>query len=214
MYKTAIFDLDGTLMNTLEDLTDSLNFSLEKNGFSKRTTDEVRHFLGNGYSHLINSALPDGATPAERDKVLSDFQGHYIANCENKTKPYDGVCEMLCKLSDAKVKLCIVSNKNDEAVKQLRDKFFPSVNVAIGEREGVKRKPAPDMVVAALEELGEDRVNSVYVGDSEVDILTAENSGVPCISVGWGFRTHEELISAGAQKIYDSVDEVYRAIVL
>lgn len=198
---TIIFDLDGTLLNTLEDLTDSVNHAMRQFGLPEHTIEDVRTFVGNGAAKLIERAVPQGRENAGYDAVLSAFRKYYQAHCEEKTRPYDGVPEMLAQLKRAGYRMAIVSNKPDGAVKQLYEKYFGAyVQAAVGEHPGAKKKPAPDMVCQALAELASDASRAVYVGDSEVDLQTAANVPMPCISVMWGFRTREELYAAGADR--------------
>lgn len=198
-YKTAIFDLDGTLLNTLEDLTDSVNAALEKNNKPQRTIDEVRSFVGNGIRLLMERAVPEGTPLEETDQIFADFKAHYALHCNDKTRPYDGMIALLKKLSNEGYNLAIVSNKADNAVKELNKIYFQDViTVAIGERAGIEKKPAPDTVNQAFRELGVTKEDAVYIGDSDVDVMTAKNSGLPCISVLWGFREKEFLKEKGA----------------
>lgn len=185
-----LFDLDGTLLNTLEDLADSVNHVLAEFGYSGRTLEEVRQFVGNGAGRLIARAVPVGAKP---DPVLEAFQSYYAAHCQIKTRPYDGIPDALSRLGK-KYPIAIVSNKPDVAVKMLCASVFPGI-LAMGESTGCPRKPAPDMVRKAMEAIGAD--TCVYVGDSEVDVLTAKNAGVPCLSVLWGFRSRADIEAAG-----------------
>jgi len=212
-YNTIIFDLDGTLLNTLDDLCDSTNYALTINDLPQRTYEEMRTFVGNGILRMITLAVPNGTDNPKFEKVFEDFKAHYAKNCENKTKPYAGTEALVRDLSKKGFKLAIVSNKIDSAVKQLRDKYFSDVDVAIGETNGMAKKPAPDMVMHAMNILGASRVNTVYIGDSEVDIKTAQNSSLDCISVGWGFRTESELKASGADRVYFTCDEVYNALI-
>lgn len=196
---TIIFDLDGTLLNTLEDLTDSVNYAMEKFGFPVHTIEEIRSFVGNGAPKLIERSIPQGTENPSYEAVLAAFKEHYAAHCEDKTKPYEGVMELLAQLKEKGCRMAVVSNKFDGAVKRLCKKYFGSyLETAIGESADVKRKPAPDTVYRALHELGCDGSHAVYVGDSEVDIQTAKNASLPCISVTWGFRTEEKLLNEGA----------------
>lgn len=189
--KTAIlFDLDGTLLDTLADIHAAVNHSLALRGYPERTLEEVRQFVGNGAERLFDLAVPAGADPRPS---LEEFRRWYPEHCEERTGPYEGIPETLAVLGE-KYPLAIVSNKPDPAVKPLCRKYFPGI-FAIGESPACPRKPAPDMVRRALEELGADRC--VYVGDSEVDVLTAKNAGVPCVSVLWGFRTRQEIAPWG-----------------
>ncbi len=186
-----LFDLDGTLLDTLEDLADAVNYALSHHGYPQRTLEEVRRFVGNGAARLISLSVPEGA-PFE--PVLATFQTYYRAHSQIKTRPYPGILEML-EAVRAKYPVAVVSNKPDPAVKLLCASLFGDI-YALGETAGCPRKPAPDMLHKAMKDLGVDRC--VYVGDSEVDAVTARNTGVPCISVLWGFRTKEDLLEAGA----------------
>lgn len=199
MTDTIIFDLDGTLLNTLEDLTDSVNYVMERYGYPVHTIDEVRRYVGNGAAKLIERAVPQGSGNPLYREVLEAYREHYAAHCEGKTAPYAGVMEMLAGAKQAGYRMAVVSNKPDKAVKQLGVKFFGEyVRCFHGDREGGQRKPAPDMVYRALGELDSDAEHAVYVGDSEVDLQTAANVPMTCISVTWGFRTREQLLEAGA----------------
>ena len=193
--KTAIlFDLDGTLLDTLGDLHASTNAVLASFGYPERTVDEVRRFVGNGARRLIEQAVPAGEDHRV-DEVLAAFQTYYAAHCDILTRPYPGIPELLTRLG-AQYPLAVVSNKPDRAVKELASIYFPTL-YARGESTDCPRKPAPDMVFAAMKALGSDRC--VYVGDSEVDVLTAQNAAVPCIAVTWGFRDVDTLQEAGAE---------------
>lgn len=198
---TIIFDLDGTLLNTLEDLTDSVNYAMEKFGFPVHTIEEIRSFVGNGAPKLIERSIPQGTENPSYEAVLAAFKEYYAAHCEDKTNPYEGIMELLAQLKEKGCRMAVVSNKFDGAVKRLCKKYFGEYfEAAIGESADVKRKPAPDTVYRALRELSCDGSRAVYVGDSEVDIQTAQNASLPCISVTWGFRTEEQLRAAGAQE--------------
>lgn len=209
MKNTVIFDLDGTLLNTLDDLTDSVNFALGEMGYPLHTADEVRMMVGNSVIYLIEQALPDGTDKEIFDKTLALFESHYQTNMRNKTAPYDGVMQMLDKLSTEGYKLAVVSNKPDvftqELVGELFGKYIP---LAIGRSETIARKPAPDMLELAIKQLGSDPDSTVYVGDSEVDVETSINAGVDCVGCLWGFRDRETLESAGAEFIISSPDEL------
>ncbi len=196
---TVIFDMDGTVLDTLDDLTDSVNYVLDKYGMPRRTKDEYRRFFGNGIEFALRCAVPDDTPNDVIEEMLPIFKEHYNAHCLDKTKPYDGILELMKELKGRGYKLAIVSNKIDSAVKELNERVFSDyVSVAIGEKDGIKRKPAPDTVLAALAELNSSKEEAVYVGDSEVDFQTAQNSGLPCISVLWGFRDKDFLIEQGA----------------
>lgn len=213
MYKAVIFDLDGTLLDTLEDLKNSVNYALEKSGMPKRSLDEVRAFVGNGVANLIKRAVPRDTAEEAEQKVFADFKSHYGVHCEDLTKPYPGVNELLDELKAVGIKTAVVSNKLESAVKKLCQKYFgEGISAAAGDIEGRKRKPEPDSVFAVLEELGIDACDAVYVGDSEVDVLTAENCGMDCIAVSWGFRSRETLAEAGAKVIVDTVDEIKKIL--
>ncbi len=191
--KTGIlFDLDGTLLDTLEDLQDGVNYALAALGYPARSREEVRAFVGNGARRLLELSVPQGEDSEEAFRV---FKEYYDAHCRIKTRPYSGIPETLEKIR-AEYPVAIVSNKPDSAVKALCADYFPGI-FALGERPDCPRKPAPDMVYRAMAELGVDRC--VYVGDSEVDVLTARNAGVPCLSVLWGFRDRAEIEIAGGR---------------
>lgn len=187
-----LFDLDGTLLDTLDDLMDGVNYALSQFGYPCRSREEVRQFVGNGAARLIRLAVPDGA---EWEPVLTVFQKYYKDHCQIKTKPYAGILGALAQLKEC-YPVAIVSNKPDAAVKELCSQYFPGL-YARGESSDCPRKPAPDMVYKAMEAIGADRC--VYVGDSEVDVLTAQNAGVPCLSVLWGFRDEAEIRQFGGE---------------
>lgn len=209
MYKLIIFDLDGTILNTLEDLADSTNYALSRNYFPERTIDEVREFVGNGIGRLIERAVPDGTGPAVVEKVLADFKVYYGEHCADKTKPYDGIKEVIGKLKKQGYMTAVVSNKADFAVQQLCEDYFSGLfDFVVGEREGIRRKPAPDSVLEVLERLHIEKKNTLYIGDSEVDIQTADNAGVDQVSVEWGFRKREYLLSQGARRIVKVPEEI------
>ncbi|MCI6935562.1 MAG: HAD family hydrolase [Clostridiales bacterium] len=199
--KTGIlFDLDGTLLNTLEDLLDATNYALRQCGYSERTLGELRRFVGNGAENQIRMSLPEGASPEEVERVLSVYKPYYTAHCQVKTRPYDGVLEAL-EVLKAKYPIAVVSNKPDGAVKALCAEMFPGI-FALGETPDCPRKPAPDMVNKACRAIGAD--TCVYVGDSEVDVVTAKNAGVPCLSVLWGFRDKADIEGAGGSHFCES----------
>jgi len=196
-----LFDLDGTLLDTLEDLLDATNHALRAHGYPERTLPELRRFVGNGAHNQIRLSVPGGADPLP---VLETYLGYYPSHCRIKTRPYDGIPEVLRKLKE-KHPVAVVSNKPDGAVKELCADIFPGI-YALGEAPGCPRKPAPEMVHKAMEALGVDKC--IYIGDSEVDILTAKNAGVPCISVTWGFRDEPDLIRAGADTLCRTPEEL------
>ena len=206
---TVIFDMDGTVLNTLEDLTVSMNYVLEKFGMPGHKLEEYRLFFGNGVKEALRLSLPEGVSESILDEMMPVFKEHYDAHCLDKTGPYDGITEMMKCLKAKGYKMAIVSNKIDSAVKELHQRFFAeSVDIAISEKPGINRKPAPDMVVTALEELGSSKEESVYIGDSEVDFLTAKNSELPCISVLWGFRDKDYLVEQGAYCFADKPEDI------
>lgn len=208
-YKALLFDLDGTLLDTITDLASAVNHTMERYGYPTHTVEAITDMVGNGVRSLVASALPGGTENPEFPKVLADFRAYYELHKLDATAPYEGINAMLEALSAAGVPVGIVSNKLDPAVKALAATFFPhTVRVAIGEREGIARKPAPDAVFAALEALGVGREGAAYIGDSEVDVLTAKNAGLVGLSVGWGFRTEADLIAAGADRVFKTPAEL------
>lgn len=214
-YQTAVFDLDGTLLDTLEDLYLATNAALESHSLPRRSRDEVRMFVGNGVEMLIRRAVPSCTDEKTTLAVLADFKTTYAAICEDHTRPYDGIMEMLRALREKGIRVAVVSNKFDAAVKQLCQKYFGDlVEVAIGERAGVRKKPAPDTVYEALKELGMTATGAVYIGDSDVDIETAKNCGMPCISVTWGLRDKDFLLQSGAKILVDSPERLLGVIIV
>ena len=206
--KTGIlFDLDGTLLNTLEDLVDATNYALAAFGHPPRTLKEVRRFIGNGAENQIRLSLPDDKKE-DLQQVLALYKPYYTDHCQIKTKPYEGVLAALKTLGE-KYPIAIVSNKPDAAVKALCADYFPGI-YALGETAGCPRKPAADMVFKAMEAIGAERC--IYVGDSEVDVLTAKNAGVPCVCVLWGFRDREDLEAAGADYFCRTTKEMEATI--
>ena len=207
----AIFDLDGTLLDTLDDLTDSMNYLLGKHNFPLRTRDEVRNFVGNGVRKLVERAVPNDYKEDDEfiDKFYNDFSLYYNSHSDIKTSPYPGTLDMLDKLLRNGFDIAIVSNKIDSAVKDLSMKFFGErIKAAIGEKPSIRHKPEPDMVFMAMEKMDADKGNSIYIGDSEVDIQTAKNSGIPCISVLWGFKDRKFLEMSGASILVDSMESL------
>lgn len=209
--KIVIFDLDGTLINTLEDLKDSTNYALSCLNYPTKTIDEICQFVGNGVAKLIERAIPDGKDNPDFQQCLETFKNHYSKNMYNKTAPYDKIPQILKTLKQKGYITAVVSNKFDMAVKELCSKYFPDlIDFAAGENEacGIRKKPAPDTVLKVLEKFNLTNNEAVYVGDSDVDIMTAKNSKMPCISVTWGFRNREFLIKHDAEIIIDSPDEI------
>lgn len=213
MINSCIFDLDGTLLNTLADLRESTNYALKKFDFPVRSTEEIRNFVGNGLRMLIRRAVPNETDEETVERVLAEMKAHYREHYHDGTVPYDGILPFLRKMKNCGFRMAIVSNKADPMVQLLRTLYFDDlISVAVGELEGVARKPAPDMVEIAMQRLGCTAENAVYIGDSEVDIETAKNAGLPCLSVGWGFRDEEILHNAGAKTIYHSPAELQEAL--
>ena len=209
-YQLAIFDLDGTLLNTLEDLADSTNYIMRQFGYPERTLKEVRNFVGNGIRKLLERSAPKDTASEEIDRMFEQFKEHYGAHCADKTKPYDGIMELLEKLKKQGVMLAVVSNKADYAVKALCEQYFPGMfHEAVGERVGIARKPAPDTVEEVLKNLKMDKSQAVYIGDSEVDVQTARNAKLDCIAVDWGFRDIEVLKKAGAETIVSTPETLF-----
>ena len=204
-YKTILFDLDGTLLDTLEDLADAVNHILERHRCPQRTLDEVRLFVGNGLGMLMRRALPSQYSQMVSDLLAEELRTYYTAHSRIKTEAYPGMRELLEELHTAGAKVAVVSNKADEAVEELCRCYFPGlVDAAVGETPGRRPKPAPDAVDLALERLGANRDGAVYVGDSQVDLDTARTAGLPCIAVTWGFRARQDLVKAGAETLADT----------
>ncbi len=212
-YKLAIFDLDGTILNSLEDLTDSVNHALEMNAFPTHSIDEIRTYIGNGARLLAKRSLPADADEGTVDKVLADFQAYYKTHGDIKTRPYDGVVAALDTLRARGVKLAVLSNKPDAATQTLCKRYFGDIfDYVSGEKTGIPRKPAPDGVEVILSQLGVNKCDAVYIGDSEVDVETAINSGLDCISTAWGFRDETTLKAAGTKCIVYDADALLDAI--
>lgn len=208
-YKLAVFDMDGTILNTLEDLADSTNYALKANGLPERTIDEVRRFVGNGIRLLIERAVPTDTDKEFTDKVFDTFKEYYKTHCAVKTRPYDGIKDVLLELRKAGCLTAVVSNKADFAVQDLCKDYFDNLfDFAIGEREGIKKKPAPDSVFEVLSKLNVEKDNAVYIGDSDVDFATSVNAGMDVIMVGWGFRDEEFLREKGAKRIIKQPSEI------
>ena len=229
-YRTYIFDLDGTLLDTLGDLAASVNYALRQNGLPEHTVDDVRRFVGNGVRKLMERAVPDGAANPQFEMAYATFREHYMQHALDTTRPYDGIPEVLHELKTRGCRLAVVSNKMMAATQELVAHFFPEIEVAIGEHEaeGIRKKPAPDTVREALRRLNtknstlktqhstlntqhstlNTQHSAVYVGDSDVDIETARNSGLPCISVLWGFRDRDFLVAHGATTLISNPSEL------
>lgn len=213
-YKLAIFDMDGTILNTLDDLAASTNYALKANGMPGRTTEEVCSFVGNGIQKLIERASAPGSSEAQKEQVLATFKDYYKDHCADKTRPYDGIMDLLATLRKKGILTAVVSNKGDFAVQILCQDYFPDMfDFAVGEKEGIRRKPAPDSVQAVLDKFQIDKKDAVYIGDSEVDIQTGANAGMKVIAVDWGFRTEEFLKESGADCIVHTMEELLKKIV-
>lgn len=209
-YNTVIFDLDGTLLDSLDDLTAAINYVMGKHGYPEHTREAVRGFVGNGVVRLLECAVPNGKENPDFDACLSEYRAYYESHAMVHTRPYDGVMNLLETLLKDGCKVAVVSNKQDAAVKSLCAQCFPSIHCAMGEMEsrGIRRKPYPDMVIETIKQLGSVKERCCYIGDSEVDIETAKNTGIDCISVTWGFREADFLRKQGASMIADNADEV------
>ena len=207
---TYIFDLDGTLLDTLQDLAAAVNYALLKNGMKEHSIDDIRRFVGNGVRKLIERAVPAGTESSILNIVFADFRTYYMEHSLDVTKPYEGIPEVLQELKRRGCKMAVVSNKMMAATQELVAHFFPEIKVAIGENEaeGIRKKPASDMVHEALKQLGADTNTAVYIGDSDVDIQTAKNAGVPCISVLWGFRDKDFLLEHGAEQFIEKPEDI------
>ena len=214
-YKAVLFDMDGTLLDTLDDLWTAVNATLRQFGYPERTRDEVRSFVGNGVTRLLELSLPGGAEDPHFDEAVTAYRAYYASHSEGKTGPYPGITELAERLRAEGIPCAVVSNKPDATTKALAEKFFPGLAVAAGENEaaGIRRKPAPDMVYAAVRALGADPDDCVYVGDSEVDIETGRAADMDVITVLWGFRDRELLEAAGAEVFARTPEELYRLIV-
>lgn len=210
-YKAAIFDMDGTILNTLEDLADSVNHTLKSNGLPERTIEEVRSFVGNGIRKLIERAVPANTNIEIIEKVFDDFKKYYKDHCAIKTRPYEGIVELLDSLKKLGVKVAVNSNKADFAVQELCNQYFPGIfDYALGEKEGINKKPAPDGVNLILNALAIEKSGAVFIGDSDVDIETAINSKVDGIAVTWGFRDKDFLKENGASVFADTPQHILK----
>ncbi len=208
-YELIIFDMDGTILNTLEDLQGSLNYALTLSGFPERSLEEVRNFVGNGIGKLIERGLPDDAAASQYDKVYEDFMAHYRIHCTDLTQPYEGIPQLISRLREKGYKTAVVSNKADMAVGELCRRYFPGLfDYAVGERKGFARKPEPDLVNLVLKELDCPKEKALYIGDSEVDIATAKRAGLNAVIVDWGFRDAAFLREQGAKTIASSPEEI------
>lgn len=212
-YKAVLYDMDGTVLDTLKDLTEAVNYSLRHFKLPEVDAVRVRAALGNGAKQLIDACLPETCDAALAKEVLDFYKPYYDAHCRVETAPYPGIIEIMTRLKNEGVRQAVISNKPDRAVHELADAFFGELlELAVGESATVRRKPCPDSVNAAAEKMGLEKRKCVYIGDSEVDILTARNAGMDCISVAWGFRDEEELVENGATVIVRSAEELYSAL--
>ena len=212
-YKAAVFDMDGTILNTIDDLRNSVNAVLAHFGYPERSPEEIRTFVGGGSYQLITLALPECCSKETVDEVHSYYRPYYAAHSEIKTAPYPGVVELLNDLKDAGIKLAVVSSKPDGPVNTLCKKYFDGIfDVSIGDRPGLERKPAPDALFLALKELGVDKEDAIFIGDSEYDIAIAKNAGVTGIAVTWGYRDRDALVSLEPDNIADSCDDIEKII--
>lgn len=207
--KAVIFDLDGTLLDTLDDLADATNATLAHFGYPARTREEVRAFVGNGIANLLRRALPAGTPDTRLLEAVDFFRADYGKRNQNRTAPYPGVLSLLSALRERGIRIGVVSNKYDAAVRDLCEHYFPTlIDLPLGERAGIPKKPAPDALFFAMKELGASADTAVYVGDSEVDVETARNAALPCISVLWGLRDKDVLDAAGATVYAATTEEI------
>ena len=215
LYDTVIFDLDGTLLDTLEDLKDAVNHVLKNHGFPLRSLEEVRSFVGNGMYLLMKRSAPEDTPEEELNKVFQEYRQYYTSHCKINTRPYEGVIELLQTLKAQGFQVAIVSNKNDAAVKELAKDYFQGlIDVAVGQREGIQTKPAPDMVHEVMKILHTSAKTTIYVGDSEVDKATAENAALSYVLVDWGFRSKAQLQKLNPKKIISRSEELLNCLTI
>ena len=208
-YDVVLFDMDGTVLDTLQDLTDAVNFTMGHFGFEEISPRRCASILGNGAKYLISHAAPE----ANPEELLEFYTPYYQSHCLVKTAPYPGIIELMERLKGKGIKMAVISNKQDGATKELAERFFPSLlDFAVGESPTIKRKPDPAAVLAAIEHFGAEKERCVYVGDTEVDIQTAANAGIDCIAVSWGFRSREEQRAVGASVFADNPEEIYNLV--
>ena len=213
MYKAVLFDMDGTVLDTVGDLTDAINVSLEKFGFPARSQKEVKSFLGKGPAHFVNCAVPEGTDEKTRQQVLAFYEPYYDSHCQIKTAPYPGVMELLKTLKARNVKLAVISNKQEPAVKALAEQHFAGLlELAVGTSASIRCKPDPSAVLAAMAELGVEKSETLYVGDMDVDLNTARNAGIDCVGVSWGFLGRKKLEALGAEHIVDNTEQLLEFI--
>jgi haloacid dehalogenase superfamily, subfamily IA, variant 3 with third motif having DD or ED/haloacid dehalogenase superfamily, subfamily IA, variant 1 with third motif having Dx(3-4)D or Dx(3-4)E len=212
-YKLVIFDMDGTILYTLDDIVNGLNAALKKNGLPEKDKEAVRKYIGNGIHYEVENSVPAGTSNELIDQVFADFNAYYAIHCGDHTKPYDGVTDLMKKLRERNILTAVVSNKGDYAVQNLDKQYFDGLlDAGVGEKKGIRRKPAPDTVNAVLEQLHVKKEDAVYIGDSEVDIATAKNASMDSIIVEWGYRDHDFLVAKGAQRLVRSVAELEREL--
>lgn len=212
-YTTVIFDLDGTLLDTLDDLTNSVNYAMNAMGWEERTKKDVRSFLGNGIRALMKKCVPSNISDEAFEESFAHFKKYYDAHNQDNTKPYEGILELMYRLKEKNIKMAIVSNKVQSAVDALRDKFFDDViEYALGDAPDIARKPAPDSCYKVMELLGSNQDETVYIGDSEVDLATAKNAGLDCIAVLWGFRDEDFLVEQGAKIFARTPGDIERMV--
>lgn len=208
-FDTVIFDLDGTLLDTLDDLSAAVNHALRTHGLPERQPCEIRQFLGNGIRRLVQLSVPEGTSGNDFENVFGTFRAYYVEHCMDNTRPYPGIMSLLKALKARGVKMAIVSNKLHPAVQELNRRFFDGyMATAVGESATVRRKPNPDAVLRALQETGGSRGRALYIGDSEVDIETAQNAGIACVTVLWGFRDKDFLLRSGAKICIEQPSEL------
>ena len=209
-YKIAIFDFDGTVLDTLDDIADAVNAALRINGMPERSLSEVRSFVGDGARLLVDRAVPAGTPVCVTDKVFDDYRANYGPKGYPKTRPYDGIVNMLFRLKKAGISVAVLSNKPDPAVQEMCERYFNGdFDYKAGERAGIPRKPEPDGVYKLLDEMNIPLAESVYIGDTDIDVTVAKNAAMDCVAVDWGFRDREVLVDAGATVIASTPDELY-----
>lgn len=209
-YTTVIFDMDGTILYTLDDLTDSANYALKKMGYPLKSVEQVKGFVGNGVKKMLERCMPASYTKEEFDKSYAYFSEYYKVHCNDKTSIYKGVKEVIARLKENSYKTAVVSNKDDYAVKELCKTFFNGLfDSELGVTDGIAKKPAPDLCEIALKELNSSKSEAVYIGDSDVDFMTAKNTGLKFIGISWGFKGREFLEKLGAETVVDNPEEIF-----
>lgn len=213
-YKAVLFDLDGTLLYTLEDLADIVNHTMREFGYPEHTLDEVKAAIGNGVTKLIELSLPMGRDTHDFDEIVRASRAYYDVHPSTATRPYPGICELIERFHAAGLKVGCVTNKLHSASVKLCEKFFPTLDAVCGEREseGIRRKPSPDSIIKAARDMGVSLADCIYVGDSDVDVMTAHNAGIKCVSVLWGYRDRELLESVGADMFARNADELFSLV--